>query len=152
MQTQWTVWMCRRQRGSLLWFRICVSDATAGRVARWRSVCCRWRHGIKGIPIGNECPPPYTLGYGRFSMSNILSLNAVFLRCEYQTNKIVLSKDTVGGGGKWGNGSMCRTFYKIGFLEHLKIQLFSRTYINRILYFLRLFKNIKKAEERHSHR
>ena len=27
-------------------------------------------------------------------------------------------------GGTWGNCSICRTFYKIGYLEHLKIQFF----------------------------
>ena len=27
--------------------------------------------------------------------------------------------------GKWGNSSMCRTFYNIGFLEDLKIQFFA---------------------------
>ena len=50
--------------------------------------------------------------------------------------------------GKRGNGSICRTFYKIDFLEQLKIQFFPRKYINRILYFSRPFKNIKKTEER----
>ena len=43
---------------------------------------------------------------------------------------------------------MCRTFYKIGFFITVENTIFLRTYINRILYFLRLFKNIKKAEER----
>ena len=42
---------------------------------------------------------------------------------------------------------MFRTFYKIGFLEHLKIQFFSRTYINRILHFSGLFKNIRDILE-----
>ena len=43
---------------------------------------------------------------------------------------------------------MCRTFYKIGILEQLKIKKNSSSYMNQILYFLRLFKYIKNTEEK----
>ena len=69
-----------------------------------------------------------------------------------EINKNIGTIDILSITGKWGNGSMWRTFYKIEFLEHLKNHFFGvRTlseycidvalifismYINIVLYFL----------------
>ena len=48
----------------------------------------------------------------------------------------------LGKWGKCGNGYTCRMFYKKPFRTP-ENTIFLRTYINRILYFSRLFKNIR---------